>query len=77
MTNYSESIKLDPEKAEGYAYRGGVRADLRDWDGAIEDFNEALKLNQSDSEIYSYKASAEMWNGNLRMQSLTPLGPSN
>ena len=43
ITNYSTAIKLDPDNAVAYGQRASLRAFARDWDGAMTDFDEAVK----------------------------------
>jgi tetratricopeptide (TPR) repeat protein len=42
---YGEAIRRKPDYADAFYYRGGVRDDKGDYDGAILDYNEAIRLN--------------------------------
>jgi tetratricopeptide (TPR) repeat protein len=45
IADYDTSIKLDPKYATAYYNRGNSRRAAGDRDGAVADFQQALKLN--------------------------------
>lgn len=44
IADYGLAIKLDPQYAKAYYYRGGVHYKLRNWEKAIADYTRALDL---------------------------------
>jgi class 3 adenylate cyclase/Flp pilus assembly protein TadD len=52
---YSESIRLEPT-AEAYNWRGLVYSEKSDWEKAIIDFTDAIKLNKIMGEAYNNRA---------------------
>lgn len=55
---YSESIRLEPT-AEAYNWRGLVHSEKGDWQKAIVDFTEAIKLDRQSGEAYNNRAWAK------------------
>lgn len=51
MEDLDWAIQIDPEDAEAYAIRGQVRSDLGDFQGAIEDFQQAATLFVKQSHL--------------------------
>lgn len=45
IENFNEAIRIDPNHAEAYQYRGAAYAKMEDWDTAIENYNEAIKFD--------------------------------
>ncbi len=51
--NYlSKAIALDDEYLTAWKWRGIVRSELKDMDGALTDFSEAISLNPMDASLY-------------------------
>ena len=50
--DFTEAIQLDPESAYAYGNRGVAKAALGDAEGAIADFDTALRINPKYAEIY-------------------------
>jgi tetratricopeptide (TPR) repeat protein len=50
IANFDKAIELDPKSAVSYYERGLTKTDLRDYSGALSDFNIAFKLGYHDSE---------------------------
>ncbi|MBE9179742.1 tetratricopeptide repeat protein [Oculatella sp. LEGE 06141] len=44
------ALQIDPQDASAYASRGKVRAELHDWRGAIDDYQQAANLFQKQAE---------------------------
>jgi Tfp pilus assembly protein PilF len=55
---YSEAIRLDPEWADAYLFRGTVYAKKDDLDRAVADYTEAIRLNPKDAGAYNRRARA-------------------
>jgi len=55
---YSEAIRLDPDCAEAYFFRGGVYAKKDAFDRAIADYTQAIRFNPKDAEAYRRRARA-------------------
>ena len=49
MADYDEAIQLDPNYAQAYYARGVARNSLRDYQGAVADYDQAIRLK---SELY-------------------------
>lgn len=57
LAAYSMAIKIDPKDDASYYGRGMARAGSRDYDGAIADFDEAIKLDPGNADyLVSRKA---------------------
>ncbi|MEC4813028.1 MAG: tetratricopeptide repeat protein [Scytonema sp. PMC 1069.18] len=48
-------IAVSPNDVVGYKNRGNSRADLGDYEGAIEDYTQAIKLNRKDADAYYHR----------------------
>lgn len=46
------AIKYDPQSYEAYYYRGACKRNLKDYDGAIADYNKSIELNPLYAEPY-------------------------
>jgi len=68
LTDYSaESVTvIDPFTANAYNNRGLARFRKNDFTGAIEDFNQALKIRPGVGDIYMNRAAALRANGDLQ-----------
>lgn len=53
-----QSLKINPDNAEGYNNRANYRYDMGDYEGAIADYSEALKLNPDDIDSLFNRANA-------------------
>lgn len=60
------AIELDPSLAEGYVSRGVAKSLHRDFGGAVEDFETALRLNPRSFEAYYFYARACLVQGRLK-----------
>jgi len=47
IEDFSQAIDLEPSRAEFWLHRGDARARLSDWDGAIADYSESIRLEPS------------------------------
>jgi serine/threonine protein kinase len=52
ITDFSESLRLNPEDAEVYYSRGVSHANNGDFDAAITDYTEAIRLNPEYADAY-------------------------
>lgn len=49
IEDYSEAVRLDPDNAYVYSFRGDAHAKLKDYQRAIEDYTQYLKIKPSDA----------------------------
>ena len=59
----TEAVRLDPRSAETYGLRGMARADRRDDDRAIADFDMAVKLDPKETNYYHNRGNAYLMKG--------------
>jgi Tfp pilus assembly protein PilF len=52
----TEAIRLDPKLWQAFEYRGQLRAAQGDHFGALEDFNEAIRLAPHEPDLYLMRA---------------------
>jgi serine/threonine-protein kinase len=50
------AIRLRPRSMPLYGFRGNARVQMKDWDGAIEDYTRALELRRDSPGVYSNRA---------------------
>jgi tetratricopeptide (TPR) repeat protein len=55
---YGEAIRLEPEWADPYFFRGSVYAKKDDLDRAVADYTQAIRLNPKDADAYNRRACA-------------------
>lgn len=55
IDNYNMAIKLNPEDAYAYLFRGYAYDNLKEYDKAIEDYSNAIKLNPEDEVAYRFR----------------------
>ncbi len=65
ITDYSESIRLNPYTAPPYSNRGIAYYDKGDYDAAILDFDKAIGLGPKNAIMYSNRGSAYSAKGNF------------
>jgi len=56
VTEFTEAIRLNPNIAVYYFYRGEAYNFKEDWDKAIDDFTKAIQLNPNYAEAYASRA---------------------
>ena len=61
---YTEAIRIKPD-ANAYYNRGIARVDKGDLDGAIKDYNEAIRLKPDDANVYNNRGVARKAKGDL------------
>ncbi|XIF19975.1 MAG: tetratricopeptide repeat protein [Acetilactobacillus jinshanensis] len=71
MADYNRTLSLDPRYAVGYCNRGGVKFNMRDYQGAIADFHSAIKYNSGYEKAYFFLGAAYMRANRIK----TPLKP--
>ena len=47
IKDYDEALKINPKNGEGYLARGQVKESSRNYRGALDDFEQALALNNA------------------------------
>jgi tetratricopeptide (TPR) repeat protein len=52
ITNFTEAIRLDPEKKETYSIRGWAYYWKKEYDQAITDFSELIRLDPNQADTY-------------------------
>jgi len=55
----TRAIEIDPSYPEPYYNRGKAKINLKDYTGAINDFNSAIKLDPKNSDIYNNRGIAK------------------
>ncbi len=55
IDNYNMALKLNPEYAEAYYFRGYAYYELKDYGKAIEDYSKAIKLNPEYEVVYHFR----------------------
>jgi tetratricopeptide (TPR) repeat protein len=60
ITDYQESIRLDPKDADGYVARGGEWLEKRQYRKAITDCTKAIRLNPKILGAYSIRGRARL-----------------
>ena len=56
LADYTEAIRLYPEGANGFRYRGHIYYEKHDYDRAIADYNEAIRLEPKNDDAYNERA---------------------
>ena len=51
----NKDIKLNPNNADIYYYKGNALSKLKNYEEAIEAYDMAIKLNPNDADGYFYK----------------------
>jgi tetratricopeptide (TPR) repeat protein len=49
---FTQAIRLNPDDATAYNYRGNIRNLLKDHQGAIEDYTQALQIDPNNADVY-------------------------
>ncbi|MBC7812927.1 MAG: tetratricopeptide repeat protein [Burkholderiales bacterium] len=62
---YTDALRLNPQFAEGYCYRGTARHERREFTAAIADFTQAMRLNPNFAEAYYHRGAALRDDGKL------------
>jgi serine/threonine-protein kinase len=60
---FSEVIRLQPDHADAWTYRGAARRMLGDYAGALEDLGESLRLEPGDADAMSWRGLARLGQG--------------
>ncbi len=66
IDDFSQAIKLNPQYAEAYRYRGSVYRKLEKYQQAIADFDLAIQINPQYSEAYNSRGGAYAINKKYR-----------
>jgi tetratricopeptide (TPR) repeat protein len=66
IADFSELIRLTPQLAGNYDYRGEVYRQQGDFDLALADFNKAIEIKPSDWEFYCHRGLAWIGKGNIQ-----------
>jgi tetratricopeptide (TPR) repeat protein len=51
LEDYSEKVRLQPDVADGYGWRGSVYLDQQDYTLAVEDYSQAIRLAAGDADL--------------------------
>jgi tetratricopeptide (TPR) repeat protein len=60
IDQYTEALKSDNGNASNYFHRGRAHQYLREYDQALQDFSDAIRLNPQNSQFYLARASIYM-----------------
>jgi tetratricopeptide (TPR) repeat protein len=55
ITDYSEAIRINPNYADAYYWRGAAKSFLSDKQGAIADYSKAIRLNPNYADAYYWR----------------------
>ncbi|OIQ64633.1 lipoprotein NlpI [mine drainage metagenome] len=58
--DFFEAIKLSPKEPANYILRGRAKMNLKDYNGALKDFDIAISLNPNNEEAWYYRGLAKM-----------------
>jgi tetratricopeptide (TPR) repeat protein len=58
IEDFNQALRLNPDLAEAYTYRGTIRHGKGDHLGALQDYNQALRINPRNAEVYSSRGIA-------------------
>ena len=56
---WKKAIELDPNNVNSYGNRGWIKNKLKDYYGAITDFNKIIELDPNDALAYANRADAK------------------
>ncbi len=70
LADYNTAIRLDPG-CNAYLYRGKMRQQMGDWQGAIDDFVQALTINPQDLQLLVSLAQAYAARGEHNLAATT------
>ncbi len=54
----TQAIRIDPNYASAYTFRGGEYADLKQLDRAIADYDQAIRIDPNNTNAYNYRGNA-------------------
>ncbi|HSW67653.1 MAG TPA: tetratricopeptide repeat protein [Bacteroidales bacterium] len=57
---FSQAIRLQPDFAQAYTFRGSAKFDIGDFAGAMEDYTRAIELNPTYAEPYDFRGRIHM-----------------
>ncbi len=63
ITEFTEAVRVDPKRAEGYCGLGMAYGEKHDWDKAIANLSEAIRLNPKYAQAYSRRGCAYLGKG--------------
>jgi serine/threonine-protein kinase len=53
LADFNLALRLNPDLADAYLYRGIIRSEKADYLGAIQDYSQVLRINPNHAEAYS------------------------
>ena len=56
IAEYDEAIRRDPMNRLAYYHRGTAYLDLGQYQPALHDYSEAIRVSQGDAEVYAARA---------------------
>jgi tetratricopeptide (TPR) repeat protein len=65
ISDYSEAIRLDPNKAGAFHNRGGIYDSQKDYIRAIADYSEVLRINPRDASAFRDRGNAKLALGKI------------
>ena len=65
IEDYTEFIKINPNRSEGYSNRGFARAMLNKLPEALQDFDRAIELAPNNADAYNGRGNVNALAGNL------------
>ena len=58
---YTRAIKLLPDYAQAYTFRGSAKFDLGDWEGAYDDYTKAIEIDPTYAEPYDFRGRVRLF----------------
>ena len=65
MTDYDEAIRLDPRSANVRLFRSGLFGNAANYDRAIEDLSEAIRIDPGVALLYTRRGHVLLWQARL------------
>ena len=65
IADFSESIRLRPDDASGFAGRARSEFSIRNFGGALDDYSEAIRLSPATANLYIARGHVYLSQGNL------------
>ena len=67
MLDYNKTLDLSPKEiCLVYSMRGNAKRNLGDFDGAIQDYSQILKINPKDSDTFFNRANVKKEIGDIK-----------
>jgi tetratricopeptide (TPR) repeat protein len=65
LIEFNEAVRLDPENADAWYYRGNTHYNLYKVEKALADYDKAIELNPEHVDAYTNRGNARVYNGDI------------